>query len=95
MMNERQVIAMSDLPARLRALIETVNHRDDPCFVVDGHEVRAVLLGATAYDALIERLEDLEDSLTILEARESGEPTRSLDEYLHEQGATQDIGVSR
>jgi len=87
MMDERQVIAMSDIPARLRALIEAVHLRDEPCFVVDGQNVRAVLLGAEAYDALIERLEDLEDSLSILEARGSGEPTRSLDEYLREQGA--------
>jgi len=44
-----------------------------------------ISISRDAYDALIEHLEDLEDSLSILEARIANEPSRPLDAFLHEQ----------
>jgi len=44
-----------------------------------------ISISRDAYDVLIERLEDLEDSLSILEARIANEPSRPLDAFLHDQ----------
>jgi len=78
------VIPMSEAPARITALVQAAR-TDEPYFIATDEGVRAVLLGIDAYDALIERLEDLEDSLSILEARIANESTRPLDEFLQEQ----------
>jgi len=82
--SDATVISMNEAPARLTALVKAAR-MDEPLFIATDEGVRAVLLGIDAYDTLIERLEDLEDSLSILEARIANESTRPLDELLQEQ----------
>ena len=83
-MSDTNVIAINDVSARIAALVKAPQ-TDEPYFIATEQGVRAVLLGIDAYDALIEHLEDLEDSLSILEARIANEPSRPLDEFLREQ----------
>jgi len=83
--SDATVISMNEAPARLTALVKAAQTTDEPLFIATDESVRAVLLGIDAYDTLIERLEDLEDSLSILEARITNESTRPLDEFLQEQ----------
>ncbi|MGI8690778.1 MAG: hypothetical protein ACR2M3_19540 [Thermomicrobiales bacterium] len=47
-----------------------------------------ISISREAYDALIERLEDLEGSISILEARIANEPARPLDEFVRERRMT-------
>jgi len=86
-------ISVSQARAQLANLIEQVEG-GEPCFLVSRSRVRAVLMGIPQYDALLERLEDLEDSLEILRAKVEGEPSRPLEEYLKEREARQPARVS-
>lgn len=83
-MSDARVIPISEVSARITALVEDAP-TDEPLFIATDDGVRAVVLGIDAYDALIEHLDDLEDSLSILEARIANEPARPLNEFLHEQ----------
>ena len=86
-------ISVSEARALLASLIEQVEG-GEPYFLVSRSRVRAVLMGIGQYDALLERLEDLEDSLEILRAKAEGEPARPLEEYLKEREAKQSARVS-
>ncbi|MBI2864077.1 MAG: type II toxin-antitoxin system Phd/YefM family antitoxin, partial [Chloroflexi bacterium] len=58
-----RVVPVSEARPRLTSLIEEVSQCHEPCFIASHSKVKAVLMGLEDYDALIERLEDLEDSL--------------------------------
>jgi prevent-host-death family protein len=68
---------LGDLLARARygGWRFVIQQRGDPA---------AVLMGYADYEALMERLEDLEDIRDMLESE--GEPTRPLRDYLSEPG---------
>ncbi len=83
-MSDARVIPVSEVSAHITSLVQDAQ-TDEPLFIATNDGIRAVLLGIDAYDALIEHLEDLEDSLSILEARIANEPARPLNEFLHEQ----------
>jgi prevent-host-death family protein len=87
-------ISVSEARALLANLIEQVEV-GEPYLLVSRSRVRAVLMGIGQYDALLERLEDMEDSLEILRAKAEGEPTRPLEDYLNEREAKQTVRVSR
>ncbi len=64
---------------------EVVNEADnhgEPIYLTNFNEPRAVLIGYKAWEALAERLEDLEDALTFHVRR--GEPSRPIEEFLVE-----------
>jgi len=73
--------------------VEAANQSEEPAFIATQQGARAVLLGIDAYNALIERLEDLEDNLSILEARDTNEPTRPLAEFLRDRHAARAVDV--
>jgi prevent-host-death family protein len=93
-MDRLRSISVSEARALLASLIEQAEG-GEPFFLVSRSRVRAVLMGIAQYDALLERLEDLEDSLEILRAKTEGEPSRPLEEYLEERKARQPARVSR
>jgi PHD/YefM family antitoxin component YafN of YafNO toxin-antitoxin module len=88
-MSEPKIVPINEVPERIAAMVEAANQSDEPWFIATRSGVRAALLGIDAYTALVERIEDLEDSLSILEARLANEPTRTLDDFLRERQVTQ------
>jgi prevent-host-death family protein len=65
------------------AFTEIVNEADahgEPIYLTNFNEPRAVLIGYEAWEALIERLEDLED-VVLFHARQD-EPSRSIEDFL-------------
>ena len=55
---------------------------EEPVYLTVRGEPKAVLVRYDVFEALLEKIEDLEDSLTVLERR--GGPTRDLDEIIAE-----------
>jgi PHD/YefM family antitoxin component YafN of YafNO toxin-antitoxin module len=82
-----KAIPTHEAQQHLAALIERVNQVGGPLFIGGSKHDRAVLLGAAEYQALLERVEDLEDSLDVLRARLEAEPTRPLEEFVQELGS--------
>ena len=87
-MRKINVVPVSEARTQIAGLIEMVNQEHEPVFIAAHSKVKAVLLGIDDYNALIEELEDLEDSLAILDARASNEPARPFDEFMAELDAT-------
>jgi hypothetical protein len=83
--SESKIVPINEAPERIAAMVEAASQNDEPWFIAAPSGVRAALLGIDAYTALVERLEDLEDSLSILEARLANEPTRPLNEFMQER----------
>lgn len=92
-MSDPKILPISEASADISALVGGAL-TDEPVFIATDAGIRAVLLGIDAYDALMERLEDLEDNLSILEARIANEPARPLNEFLHEQREMRAADVS-
>lgn len=82
--NELMTRIMGVTKARV-SFTEVVNQADDhgePIYLTNFNEPRAVLIGYKAWEALAERLEDLEDAVTFHVRR--GEPSRPIEEFLVE-----------
>ena len=82
--NELMTRIMGVTKARV-GFTEVVNEADnhgEPIYLTNFNEPRAVLIGYKAWEALVERLEDLEDAVTFHMRR--GEPSRSIEEFLVE-----------
>ena len=65
------------------AFTEIVNDADahgEPVYLTNFNEPRAVLIGYEAWEALIERLEDLEDAVLFYSRQD--EPLRPIEEFL-------------
>ncbi len=92
-MSKINVVPVSEARTRIAALIEAANREHAPIFIAAHSKVKGVLLGIDDYNALIEELEDLEDSLAILEARASNEPARPFDEFMAELDAATPMHV--
>lgn len=94
-MSEAKVVPVSEARAKLTALIDEAALGEQRFLIASRSKVKAVLLGAEAYNELMERLEDLEDSVEVLKARLTNEPTRPLEEFVQELEASRERGVRR
>ena len=81
-MEKIKSIGMADARPRLTQLIEEVNNGGEPYVIVSGSRVKAVLVGIDQYNDMIERLEDLSDSVELLQAELNQEPTMTFEEHL-------------
>ena len=77
-----KIIPVSEARPNLAALVDEANQEGEPCFITSRGRVKAVLLGIEEYEALRERLEDLEDSIDVLRARVANEPSRPYEDFL-------------
>lgn len=85
-MDRLKIVPVSEARPNLSALIDEANEGGQPVFINSRSKVKAVILGIDEYNALVERLEDLEDSLDVLLARTRGEPSRPLQDVLSDLG---------
>ena len=74
-------ISISEARPKLTHLVDEVAQGGEPYFVISNSELKAVLIGIDDYNALRERLEDLEDTVDILKAELEGEPTMTFEEH--------------
>jgi len=88
-----QMVTVADLRGRLAELLEQLQGARGPLYVTQRGQARAVLLAVEEYDALLDQLEYLDDSLEALrskERRESGrertEPLETVMRHLRARG---------
>ncbi len=88
-----QMVTVADLRGRLAELLEKVQQARGPLYVTQRGQARAVLLAVEEYDALLDQLEYLDDSLEAhrsKERRESGrertEPLETVMRHLRARG---------
>jgi prevent-host-death family protein len=71
-----ELITVAALRARLADIIRQLESSQRPVYVTQRGEAKAVLVGVESYHALVEQIEYLHDSLTVLEAKERRESGR-------------------
>ena len=76
------IVNVADLRARLAELLEQLQKDRAPVYVTQRGQARAVLLAVEEYDALLEQLEYLDDSLEALRSKERRESGRERSEPL-------------
>jgi prevent-host-death family protein len=88
-----RMVTVADLRGRLAELLEQLPQARGPLYVTQRGQARAVLLAVDEYDALLDQLEYLDDSLEALrskERRESGrertEPLETVMRHLRARG---------
>jgi len=81
-MGKIKSIGTSEAKPKLTHLVEEVNNGGEPYLVVSGSRVKAVLIGITQYNDMIERLEDLTDSVALLQAQIENQPVMPFEEHL-------------
>jgi len=86
-------ISISEARPKLTHLVDDVSKGGEPCLIIANSEIKAVLLGIDEYNALRERLEDLEDTIDILKAQLEGEPTMPFEEHLEKMKAGKKVRV--
>jgi len=74
-------VGMAEARPKLTQYVDEVS-RGDPIFIVAKSQMKAVLMGIDQYNDMVERLEDLSDSLAIMEAKLEGDTTIPFEEYL-------------
>jgi len=77
-------IGMAEARPKLTHLVEEVCAGGEPYLIVSGSRVKAVLMGIDRYNDMVERLEDLSDAASLLQAELDREPTVSFAQHLAE-----------
>ena len=80
-------IGIAEARPKLTQLVNDVCAGGDPYLVVANSKIKAVLIGIDQYNDMVERLEDLSDSLAIMEAKLEGGTPVPFEEYLKESKA--------
>jgi prevent-host-death family protein len=81
-MGKIKSIGMAEAGSKLTQLVEEVNQGGEPYLIVSGSRVKAVLVGIDQFNDMVERLEDLSDSVELLQAQLDAEPTMTFAEHL-------------
>ncbi|MDZ7296288.1 MAG: type II toxin-antitoxin system Phd/YefM family antitoxin [candidate division KSB1 bacterium] len=77
-----KIMPISDARQKITEVVEAVATDGEPVYITHYSRPRAVLVGYEDYEALLSRLEDLEDLLSIRQGHE--EPSRPYEEFLAE-----------
>ena len=70
-----RIVTATDLRANLARELDALRESEEPLYVSRRRRPAAVLLASNRYAELIERLDDLEDSLAALQARQERDAT--------------------
>lgn len=81
----------SDMRVRQSELVEKLS--DGPIVLAQRGRPAAVLVSLEMWNSLIKRLEDLDDALAVMEARQNPEPAVDFDDYLKERGVSVSTGA--
>ena len=81
-MSRIKSIGMAEARPKLTQLVEEVSSGGEPYIIVSSSRVKAVLIGIDQYNDMIERLEDLSDSVELLQAELDREPVMPFEEHL-------------
>lgn len=81
-MSKIKSIGMAEARPKLTQLVDEVNNNGEPYLIVSGSKVKAVLIGIDRFNDLMERLEDLADSVELLQAQIENEPMMPFEEHL-------------
>jgi prevent-host-death family protein len=79
-MERIKTIGIAEVRPKLTQLVDEVCKGGQPYTIISGSRAKAVLMGVNEYNALIERLEDLEDITEINQAVRNQEPVMSWEE---------------
>ncbi|MBI2872588.1 MAG: type II toxin-antitoxin system Phd/YefM family antitoxin [Chloroflexi bacterium] len=86
-MGKIRTVGMAEARPRLTQLVNDVSQGGDPYFIVANSRVKAVLVGVDQYNDMVEQLEDMSDSLAIMEAKLEGGTHVPFEEYVKESEA--------
>ncbi|MBI2170919.1 MAG: type II toxin-antitoxin system Phd/YefM family antitoxin [Chloroflexi bacterium] len=86
-MGKVRSIGIAEARPKLTQIVEEVNTGGEPFFIVSRSRVKAVLVGIDQYNDMVEQLEDLADSLAIMEAKLEGGTPIPFEEYLKKSKA--------
>jgi prevent-host-death family protein len=76
-----KTIGIAEVRPKLTQLVDEVSKGGQPYTIISGSRAKAVLIGVTEYNALIERLEDLEDIAEMNQAVRNPGPMLSWEEH--------------
>lgn len=83
-----KIVTVSELKTNLATVMAQLEAKGVPVYVTQHGKPKAVLVSYLDYEALLEKLDDLEDVLAMKEAMESPEEESiTLDEYEHQRAA--------
>jgi prevent-host-death family protein len=82
-MEKVKIMGIAEVRLKLTQLVEDASQGGQPCTIVSSSRAKAVLLGVDEYNALIEKLEDLQDIVEMNQAARNPEPRMSWDEHLN------------
>ncbi len=83
-----KIVTVSELKANLATIMADLDALGVPFYVTQHGKPKAVLVSYQEYEALLEKLDDLEDVLAMKEAMESPEEESiTLDEYERQRAA--------
>ncbi len=74
-MSRIKSIGMAEARPKLTQLVDEVSCGGEPCLIISGSRVKAVLVGLNQYNDMIERLEDLSDAAGLFQSELDQEPT--------------------
>jgi prevent-host-death family protein len=81
-MEKIKTIGIAEVRPKLTQLVDEVSKGGQPYTIISGSHAKAVLLGVDDYNALIEKLEDLEDIAEMNQARRNPEPRMTWEGHL-------------
>ena len=83
-----RIVTVSELKVRLGALMAELEGQGIPLYVTQHGKPKAVLARYDEYEALLKKVEDLEDILTMKDSLSAPqEEAVSLDDYEHKRAA--------
>jgi prevent-host-death family protein len=80
-MEKIKSIGIAEVRPKLTQLVDEVSKGGQSYTIVSGSRAKAVLMGVIEYNALIERLEDLEDIAEMNQSVRNPEPVMSWQEH--------------
>jgi prevent-host-death family protein len=92
-MEKIKTIGIAEVRLKLTQLVDDASKGGQPYTIVSSSRAKAVLMGVDEYNALIEKLEDLEDIVEMNQAIRNPEPRMSWAEHLKKMKESDPIAV--